>query len=52
MLMMQHCVSDLDSINYVMKVLDSFSKVAGLNLDKAKTKGIWLGSLKDLGYRC
>jgi hypothetical protein len=43
------CVTDLNSITASIKVINNFSKYAGPNLNVKKTKGIWLGSLKDLG---
>ena len=44
-------VRDLDSITHVFGLIESFSRVAGPKLNILKTKGIWLGPLKDLGLR-
>jgi hypothetical protein len=43
------CLRDLQSINKVIQIINTFSTYAGLKLNINKTKGIWLGSLKDLG---
>lgn len=45
------CVRDQESINYVLNTIDQFSMCSGLKLNVSKTKGIWLGTLKDLGLR-
>ena len=42
---------DLDSITNVIKKINTFSYFAGPKLNISKTKGIWLGPLKDLGLR-
>ncbi len=42
---------DLQSIKNVMQTIDKFSMVAGPKLSLTKTKGIWLGTLKNYGYR-
>ena len=44
-------VRDTQSVHEVLNVINNFSKCSGLCLNYKKTKGIWLGSLKDLGYR-
>ena len=45
------CVRNLDSINYVVKAFEMFGICSGLQLNLSKTKGIWLGNLKQHGYR-
>ena len=44
-------VRDIESIPLVMKCIDKFSRFAGPALNLKKTKGIWLGCLKNLGIR-
>jgi len=44
-------VADLDSIKHVFGKIDKYSKISGLVLNTEKTKGIWMGPLKDLGIR-
>ena len=44
-------MGNLESIPNVLKIINTFSKYAGPKLNIAKTKGIWLGPLKDLGLR-
>ena len=44
-------VGDIDSIDNVLTVIEQFSSYAGPKLNMEKTKGIWLGPLKDLGLR-
>ena len=44
-------VSDVNSIDKSFRTFTEFEKVAGLKLNLSKTKGIWLGKLKDLGFR-
>ena len=44
-------VKDLSSIDFVIKCINEFSKHAGPKLNLKKTKGIWLGQLKNLGLR-
>ena len=44
-------VGNLSSIKHVLNVICNFSKYAGLKLNMSKTKGIWLGPLKELGLR-
>ena len=41
----------IKSIEHVMEIFDAFGKVSGLRLNKSKTKGIWIGKLKDEGLR-
>ena len=43
--------SDLESIKVIISVIDIFSNIAGPKLNIGKTKGIWLGALKELGLR-
>ena len=45
------CVRDIDSIPHVLQIITTFGNCAGLELNLKKTKGIWLGNLKDLGFR-
>ena len=45
------CVQDLKSIENTISIVEHFSRCAGPKLNLKKTKGIWLGSLKDLGLR-
>ncbi len=44
-------MKDKDSITNVIEIINRFSFFAGPNLNVSKTKGIWLGPLKDLGLR-
>ena len=44
-------VSNLESIKKSFRLFEKFEKSAGLKLNITKTKGIWLGTLKDTGYR-
>ena len=45
------CVRHPDSIRETLYTINEFSRYAGLKLNLSKTKGIWLGNLKELGYR-
>ena len=45
------CVNDISSVGHVIDNVKNFGKCSGLKLNFKKTKGIWLGPLKDLGYR-
>ena len=45
------CVSDFQSIREIVKIFDKFGTCSGLKLNYSKTKGIWLGNLKDFGMR-
>ena len=45
------CVNDKESIPEVVKVITAFSHLAGPRLNMRKTRGIWLGPLKDHGIR-
>ena len=45
------CIRNLESIRHLMEIIKDFGKCSGLKLNLKKTKGIWLGPLKDLGYR-
>lgn len=45
------CVRDKSSIKHVLEIITDFSKLAGPKLSVRKTKGIWLGPLKELGIR-
>ena len=45
------CVENLVSIDEVFKTIGTFCKAVGMKLNIQKTKGIWLGELKDLGLR-
>ena len=45
------CVRDIKSVEHSIELIQNFSDVAGPKLDLRKTKGIWLGDLKDLGIR-
>ena len=45
------CVRNIISIKHVVDIINEFSRYAGPKLNVRKTKGIWLGSLKDLGIR-
>ena len=45
------CVNNLDSVKNVLSKIHDFSIYAGPVINMSKTKGIWLGSLKDLGLR-
>ena len=45
------CVENLESIEHAIQTIKEFSTYAGPVLNMAKTKGIWLGCLKDLGLR-
>ena len=45
------CVRDESLIDRALEIIDMFSQCSGLELNMKKTKGIWLGSLKDKGYR-
>ena len=44
-------IKDLESVSEVVTCINCFSKYAGPELNLTKTKGIWLGPLKDLGLR-
>ena len=44
-------VRDIKSIPVALNILSLFSTYAGPKLNLRKTKGIWLGPLKDLGIR-
>ena len=44
-------VTDLTSILEVVSIIHNYGKVSGLKLNIKKTKGIWLGELKNLGLR-
>ena len=44
-------IKDLESVSEVVNCINCFSKYAGPELNLTKTKGIWLGPLKDLGLR-
>ena len=45
------CVSDFSSICNVLETLEIFGKFSGLKLNVKKSKGIWLGPLKEHGIR-
>ena len=45
------CVSDLESVGETLRIFKKFGNISGLKLNFSKTRGIWLGELKDLGYR-
>ena len=45
------CVRNCDSVTQAVKSIETFSEYAGPKLNYRKTKGIWIGSLKDLGLR-
>ena len=45
------CVRNLESINEIVRTINDFGKCSGLNLNFSKTKGIWLGNLKNYGFR-
>ena len=45
------CVRNLPSIRNAVNIINEFSSYAGPQLNLKKTKGIWLGPLKDLGLR-
>lgn len=45
------CVRDVKSIDKVVQTLEHFGIFSGLTLNVTKTKGIWLGELKDYGLR-
>ena len=45
------CVRDLTSIKHAIDIVNTFSNYAGPKLSIKKTRGIWLGPLKDHGYR-
>ena len=42
---------DIESIQIILETVNTFTNCSGLKLNLKKTKGIWLGSLKDLGLR-
>ena len=44
-------VSNLNSVGNALDVINSFSNLAGLKLNLKKSKGIWMGKLKEYGYR-
>ena len=44
-------IKDLESVSEVVNCIQRFSKHAGPELNLKKTKGIWLGPLKNLGLR-
>ena len=44
-------LGNIESIEVAVDTINQFSKLAGPKLNIEKTKGIWLGSLKDLGLR-
>ena len=45
------CIRDLPSVKNVINAIEIFSKHAGPKLNMKKTKGIWLGNLKNHGLR-
>ena len=45
------CIRDLESIPAAIELINRFSSFAGPKLNIHKTKGIWLGTFKDLGHR-
>ena len=45
------CINNINSIKHVIRLIDTFTKYAGPKLNLEKTKGIWLGKLKNHGYR-
>ena len=45
------CVENTNSIDTVIEIMHEFKQCSGLKLNFKKTKGIWLGKLKDYGLR-
>ena len=45
------CVANVESIEECVNIFKRFGMCSGLKLNLIKTKGIWLGALKDLGWR-
>ena len=45
------CVKDIKSVKNVINLINDFTKCAGPKLNMKKCRGIWLGTLKDLGFR-